>query len=344
MRHVTRRQFVEGVAGLGLAVAGLPLLAGCGLRSSSSTQPPTARRLGWLLPYDETWKQPWVAVMERYLGEHGYVEGRNLIVEYREALEDSGRIPELAAELVHLRCDVIIAAAGSVRDAMSATTTIPIVMIYGGDAVRDGFVSNLSRPEGNVTGIAFFGPEWHGKLVELLKAAVPTISRMGYLWPNVGPPAYLEAAQAAGRVLGVEVVDLGARDSADLANAFAFGLQQGIDGLIVAGSPLTINNTPRIIEFANEHRLPTIHDRNVPAGSSQTFLEQGGLMTYDRNREDLHAQLPVFVLKLFQGTKVADLPVWRSQRLDLSINLRAARLLGITIPPSVLVQAAKVIE
>jgi putative ABC transport system substrate-binding protein len=334
--RVSRRRFAQGATAYALAMAGLPLLAGCGFLSSSSKQQPQAKRLGML--FSALNESVRLGALQ-YLSEHGYVEGRNLTVEVRESPDEVIVGPELTAELVRLQCDVILAVGGTARAAKKVTTTVPVVFIFGSDPVAWGLVDSLSHPGGNLTGVGGYGPELAGKLLQLFKEAIPTLARVGYLWEDIGPVKVmeLEAAQETGRALGVEAVSLPTRNPDDFAGAFATALQERIDGLLVKGSPLTVTNRDRIIAFATQHRLPTFNDR-------QSFAERGGLLEYTTTSTEEGQQAGRFIYAIFQGAKPGDLPVFRFSKFDLTVNLTTAHALGVTIAPSILAQATRVIQ
>jgi len=282
---------------------------------------------------------PWFEVFVQRLGELGYVEGQNLAVEFRNAEGKVDRFPEFVAELVRLRVDVIVAApAPAIRAAKQATGTIPIVMMaLSYDPVALGYVAGLARPGGNITGVHALGLELTAKRLELLKEAVPKLSRVAVLWDALAA-AQLKVAEAAAQTLRIELEPLELRNLRyDFESALRAAARARAGGLLALTSPTLARERIRIAELAVKTRLPTIS--GLPE-----FAEAGGLMTYAANIVDVHRHAASFVDKILKGAKPADLPVEQPTRFELVINLKTAKALGLTIPQSVLIRADQVIQ
>jgi ABC-type uncharacterized transport system substrate-binding protein len=274
----------------------------------------------------------------------GYVEGRNVVIEYRDAEGKFERLPALAAELVALKVDVIMT--GGTPHALAAkqaTKTIPIVFAAdAADAVGSGIVPSLARPGGNVTGLSLLGPELVGKCLELLKQAVPGVSRVAFLWhPGVFPERtekdMLKEAEVAARALGVRPQFVEARGPADFDRAFSEMTRARAGALTVLPSAMLSNERRRLVDLAAKNRLPAVY-------SSREFVDAGGLMAYGPNVADLLRRAATYVDKILKGTKPADLPVEQPTKFELVINLKTAKALGLTIPPLLLLRADQVIQ
>jgi ABC-type uncharacterized transport system substrate-binding protein len=284
--------------------------------------------------------QPLYDVFTEALRELGWVEGENVVFERRYAENRLERLPELAADLVRLKVDVIVAA-GTLAPlaAKRATSTIPIVMTTAGDPLGSGLVDSLARPGGNVTGMSLMVPELGGKRLELLKELLPRLARVAVLWNAANPYSALvfKQVQAAGSVLEIEVQSLEVRQPDDFDGAFETVRRQHPDALMTVEDPLTFNHRKRIADFAAGQLLPTL----------QGFREDvtaGALMSYGANQADLIRRAAGYVDKILKGAKPADLPVQQPTKFELVINLKTAKALGITIPPSLLARADEVIE
>lgn len=291
----------------------------------------TSRRRG---PGSEAFRQG--------LREHGWVEGQTIVIEWRYA--DEGRLdllPGLAAEVVNLRVDVIVTGSGEpvVLALKQATSTIPIVFAISADPVGSGLVASLARPGGNATGLTSLSPELGGKKLELLKEAVPGASRVAVLWNAAYPGKTLEFkdTQVAARALGVTLQSVEVRRPNDLPGAFSAITRGRPDALVTLTEPLTLAHQRQIVDFAASKRLPMI------SGSGE-FVESGGLLSYGASLRDLFRRAAGYVDKILKGAKPGDLPVEQPTKLELFINLRTARALGLTIPPSLLLRADQVIE
>ena len=265
----------------------------------------------------------------------GYVEGRNLLIEYRSAEGQASPFPELAAELIRLKVDVIVTrGTPATLAAKKATTSIPIVMSAIGDAAAA--VNSLARPGGNVTGVSELTPELHAKRIEALKELLPYPKRVAFL-SNVGNFSSLSAVQSAAQILGVELRVLDVRNAAGIAPAFDTAQAEQVDGLLVGIDGLFLKNVEQIVALAAMHRLPAIY-------ASKEFVEAGGLIAYGPSYPDLYRRAAAYVDKVLKGEKPANLPVEQPIKFELTINLKAAKVLGLTIPPSLLGRADEVIE
>jgi putative tryptophan/tyrosine transport system substrate-binding protein len=265
----------------------------------------------------------------------GYVEGRNLLIEYRSAEGQADLFPELAAELLRLKVDVIVTrGTPAALAAKKATTSIPIVMSAIGEATAA--VNSLARPGGNVTGVTVLTPELHAKRIEALKELLPYPKRVAFL-SNVGNFSSLSAVQSAAQILGIELRVLDVRNAAGIAPAFDTAQAEQVDGLLVGIDGLFLKNVEQIVALAAMHRLPAIY-------ASKEFVEAGGLIAYGPSYPDLYRRAAAYVDKVLKGEKPANLPVEQPIKFELTINLKAAKALGITIPPSFLARADEVIE
>jgi putative tryptophan/tyrosine transport system substrate-binding protein len=311
----------------------------CGARAEAQ-QAAKVHRIGFLSPASQSSVTDPEA-FQQGLRELGYVEGKNIVIEWRFAGGKVERLRDLAAELVRLKVDVIVArATPAVQAAKGATTTIPIVMAAVADAVGSGFVASLARPGGNITGVTNIMPELAGKRLELLKEIVPKLSRVAFL-AHGGDPAhrlFVKEAQEAGQSLGVQIQPSVVKDPEEFESAFSAMARERAGALIV--QPLfvsTLGYGRRIAELAAKNRLPTVSDGNP-------FADQGGLMFYGPNFFDLIRRTAIYVDKILKGAKPPDLPVEQPKKFELVINLKAAKQIGLTIPPNVLARADKVIR
>ncbi len=313
--------------------------------AGNAQQPAKVPRVGYLSMQsrsDPTSTRLYEA-FQQGLREHGYIEGQTIAMELRFAEGRLERLPDLAAELVRLKVDLIIAhTTPAARAAKRATATIPIVFIPLADPIASGLVASLARPGGNITGPSFLGAELVPKRLELLKEAVPGMTRVGIL-SHPGVPSestlriMLEEAEAAARVLGVRLQRLEVQGPNDFDRAFAAMSRERASGLIVLPSQMFLSERRRIVDLAGKNRLPAIY-------YFREFAEAGGLMSYGPNYPELVRRTATYVAKILKGAKPADLPVEQPTRFDLVINLKAVKALGLTIPPSILVRADQVIQ
>jgi putative ABC transport system substrate-binding protein len=274
------------------------------------------------------------------LKELGYIEGKNIVIEYRWAEGNVNRLRELAAELVRLNVDVIVVGGSStVLAAKQATSSIPIVMTQAGDPVAVGVVASLARPGGNVTGLTSLSPDLSGKRLEVLTETVPRLSRVAVLWNPTDPGNVrnLKETQAAAQALKLQVQSLEVRSLTDLDNAFESAKREAARALIATRNGLITGNRKRIAELAVKGRLPTM----LPGAE---FAEAGGLMSYAPNFAENHRRAATYVDKILKGAKPADLPVEQPTKFEFIINLKTAKQIGLTIPPNVLGRADKVIR
>jgi ABC-type uncharacterized transport system substrate-binding protein len=271
----------------------------------------------------------------------GYVEGRNVAYEARFAEGKMERLPELAAELVRLKVDVIVAQGGlAAAAAKQATSTIPIVISpASGDAVAVGLIASLARPGGNVTGLSDESVQLSAKRMELLKEAVPKAARIAVLWNanDQGMTLRYREIEKAARILQVEVQALGVREPDDFAVAFSTMTRRRPDAMFLVADALTNLNRTRVIEFAATHRIPAMYEFSF-------IVRDGGLMSYGPSAEDSFRQAALYIDRILKGAKPADLPAEQPTRYYLTVNLKTATMLGLTIPPSLLLRADEVIQ
>ncbi len=281
-------------------------------------------------------KFQWDAFSQR-MRELGYVEGRNVQYEIRAPDQEGAPYDALAADLVRLEVDVIVAtAAVAIGAAKRATQRIPIVMCPSDDPVSQGFVASLRRPGGNLTGVAILAEETTGKRLQQLREMVPKAARVAFIWSKVGRKQ-LEAAESAARQLGVQLQSLEVDTADALPAAFEAAVKGRADAVMVAQTPFTFGSRAQITALALKHRLPSSY--GLPANAVA-----GGLMSYGPNDTEFYRDAAGYVDKIFKGAKPADMPVQQPTRFELVVNMKTARALGITVPPIVLLQAERVIE
>ena len=325
---MNRRAFVTGLG----AILAAPLVA--------EAQP---RRIGFLSSNSARLAQHLVDAFRQGLLELGYVDGQNIRIEYRFADGKFGPLPALAAELVGLNVDVIVAvASNAVFAAKGATATIPIVMVNVGDPVGLGIVASLARPGGKVTGLSYLpvpGLEIVGKHLELLKQAIPQIRRIGVLWnpDNRASALGLKDLKATARSYGVQLQFIEAREPNELDAAFAAIRSARLEALLVLADAMFTVHRARLADLAIKNRLPSMH-------GNREYVEAGGLMSYAPNSVANYRRAAVFVDKILKGAKPADLPIEQPTTVELVLNLKTAKALGLTIPPSLLLRADQVIE
>jgi ABC-type uncharacterized transport system substrate-binding protein len=292
--------------------------------------------------------QPHLEAFKQGLRERGYIEGKNIAFEYRYAEGNVDRLPSLAAELVQLKLDVVVTTSGnSARAVTQATKTIPVVLTTGADPIRSGLAESLAKPGRNVTGLSIIEEDLSGKRVEILKETFPKMTRMAYLWnplavsystagPTSGNPSYDQAKKAA-ETVGVQLLSYKVGSLGEIENAFAEMSKVRPHALLVLQSPLMTVNSKRIVELARENRLPGIYPTNQ-------FAQEGGLMAYGPVIADLYRRAATYVDKILKGAKPAELPIEQPTKFEFIINLKAAKQIGLTIPPGVLARADRVIK
>ena len=295
-------------------------------------------RIGILFIGDRN--QPHLEAFKQGLRERGYIEGKNIAIEYRYAEGKIDRLPLLAAELVKLKVDVIVTTAEmGARAARQATKTTPIVLTTGGDLVKSGLAQSLAKPGGNITGLSVLEEDLSGKRLDILKEAFPKMKRVAYLWnPSavvVNPS--LDQAKAIAQAVALQLRSYEVYTLAEIEKAFAAISKARPDALFVMLSPLMTLNSKRIVELALEQRLPGMYPTNQ-------FAEEGGLMTYGPRIGDMYRRAATYVDKVLKGAKAGDLPVEQPTKFEFVINLKTAKQIGVTIPPNVLARADKVIK
>jgi len=311
------------------------LLAGAGI--AEPQQPKKVPRIGFLSPLESP---QYFAAFRQGLRELGYTEGQNVVIEYRSAKGMPQRFPDLAAELVRLNVDVIVAASGGgALAAKNATSTIPIVIGTTGDPVASGLVASLARPGGNITGLTALGTELTGKRLELLKEAVPKASRIVVLSTpgSTEGGASLKAMEVAAQPLRIELRVQEVRDLGEFKKTFAAITKEHAGAIMVLTGPLLTTHRKQIVEFAAKSRLPAMY------GISE-FVDAGGLMFYGASLPEMYRRAAAYVDKILKGTRPADLPVEQPTKFELIINLKTAKQIGLTIPQRVLARADRVIR
>jgi putative ABC transport system substrate-binding protein len=306
---------------------------------AQAQQPKKITRIGWLagnLPYSQ---KPRIEVFRQALRELGYTEGKDVIIEARYNQGKLDQLPELAAQLVRLDVDLIVSIGTQASQAAQASTkTIPIVAT-GGDLVTSGLVASLAHPGGNVTGLANLTFELAPKRLELLKETVPNLSHVAVFWsPDTRNSAQgLPETEAAARSFGIKVQAINVKGPDDLQRAFSVIRKERVDAFILLRSPFILGQLKRIVEFEAQNRLPAMYD-------DRAFPEAGGLMSYGTLLDDLDRRLATYVDKIIKGAKPSDLPVEQPNKFELVINLKAAKQIGLIIPPNILARADRVIR
>ena len=310
---------------------------------AEAQQPKKVPRIGYLSSTDPASDSTRSEAIRLALRELGYIEGQNIAIEYRYAEGKRDRLPELAAELVRLKVDIIVVAGGdrTIRAAKNATKTIPIVMVGSGvDPVEAGLVDSLARPGGNVTGLTNLAGELGGKRLELLKEAVPKLARVAVLYDPANPASVLEVKEVlpvAARALRLTLQPWEVRAADGFEKVFAALNKQRPDGLYVLGGPLMNANQKRIVGFALKSRLPSMY-------YNREAVDAGGLMYYGADEADSYRRVAYYVDRILKGAKPADLPVEQPTKFELVINLKTAKQIGLTIPPEVLARANRLIK
>jgi putative ABC transport system substrate-binding protein len=317
---------------LALALITLPL--------GAYGQAPKIPRVGVLSTLPAPYAAPYVEAGKAALRDAGYSEGQNILVEYRFAGRSLETLQAQAAELVALKVDALVVVGDlAIRTAQKATTTIPIIMVSGGDPVASGYVASVARPGGNITGMSSLLPEMDAKLLALLKETVPKATRVAVLWnPNShGGVLGFKEMQAAAPGLKVTLLSIEVRKPDELEAAYAAITAQKADGLLVITDPITFGNRGKIIEFAAKHRLPAMYE-------VREFVNEGGLMSYGPSLVAMIRRVPILLDKILKGAKPADIPVEQPTQFEMVVNEKTAKAIGLTIPPPVLVRADAVIR
>ncbi len=325
-----RREFITLLGG---AAATWP-------RAARAQQTPAVARIGLLSPFSPSTAAAWHKAFRQGLRDLGWVEGKNIHIEYRYAEDRKDRLSDLATDLVRLQVNVIVTSVNTdTLAAKNATKTIPIVMASAGDPVGGGLVASLARPGGNITGLSQIAPDLAGKRLQLLKEIVPRLTRAAVLWNPKGttsPIAWREI-QLPAQKLSIQLQSLPIRGASDFDNAFRDAIGARVDALVIMPDPLFAGNLKRIAELAAKNRLPsTFHLRE--------YADYGGLFTYGVDRTDQFRRAAAFVDRILKGTSPADLPIEQPTKFELVINLKTAKTLGLGIPPTVLARADEVIE
>jgi putative ABC transport system substrate-binding protein len=295
-------------------------------------------RIGYLTGATPEAQSTRTDAFRRGLRELGYVEEKNIIIEYRYAEGKLDRYPALAAELLGLNVEVIVTGGpGPTRAAKAATSTIPIVMAQDTDPVGNGFVASLARPGGNITGLSNFSPELSGKRLELLKEIVPKLSRVAIFGSSTNAQT-LKEIELATRAFGVKLQHLDVQSSKDIETAFRAAVKGRAEAILtLVPGPIALAHRMEFAELAVKSRLPVMYERAI-------YVEDGGLMYYGVNVLDLDRRAAIYVDKILKGAKPADLPVEQPMKFEFVINLKTAKQIGLTIPPNVLARADKVIR
>jgi putative ABC transport system substrate-binding protein len=297
-------------------------------------------RIGYLAATSPSINPTRIEAFRQGLLDLGYIEGKNIVIEWRFAEGKPDRLPTLAAELVRLKVDVIVSGGSTAnRAAKDATSTIPIVMSQDNDPVANGFVASLARPGGNITGLATLRSELSGKRLEILTEIVPKLSRVAVLGSssNPGNAQSLKETELTAGAFGVKIQYLDILGPSDIESAFGAASNERASAVLALASPILNSRRTQVVELATKRRLPAVYDR-------REFVEDGGLMSYGVSVFDLDRRAATYVDKILKGAKPADLAVEQPMKFELVINLKAAKQIGLTIPPNVLVRADRVIR
>jgi putative tryptophan/tyrosine transport system substrate-binding protein len=307
---------------------------------ANAQQPKKVARIGFIVPGSHSGFAARVEAFRHGLRELGYIEGKNIEIEYRWAEGKLDRLPELAAELVRINVDVIVTSGDvAIRVAKDKTSVIPIVVSVAGDLVVPGYVSSHARPGGNITGLIDISPELSTKRLELLKETFPKLSRMAILWNAANPVMVLnfKEIERTARAMDLAPDSLEVRNSADFDRILNAPIKGKTYVLIVLQDSLVIAHSKRIVDYAAKHRLPGMY-------FDSSWVSSGGLMSYGPNYPDLFRRASTYVDKILKGRKPADLPVEQPMKFEFVINLKTAKQIGVTIPPNVLARADRVIK
>ena len=332
------RRSIETLKWLALSVIAFMLVVA--VAAVEAQQPAKISRIGYLAGASLNALAVRAEAFRQGLRELGYAEGKNILIEWRSADGKIDRLPALAAELVRLKVDVIVTTGPTVtRPVKEATSTIPIVMAQDIDPVETGFVASLARPGGNITGLSSLVPEISGKQLELLKEVVPRLSRVAVLWASSNPAnaQTLREIERAAETLGLKLQSLDILGAKDIETGLRAAGKGRADAVLVLQNGVAIAHRTEIAELAIKSRLPAIYPRSA-------FVEDGGLMSYGASFADMDRRAATFVDKILKGAKPADLPVEQPTKFELVINLKAAKQIGLTIPPNVLARADRVIR
>jgi len=329
-----RGRRIENPKWFGVALCALILALSL---SAEAQQPKKIPRIGYLTLASPSANLPRREAFSEGLRNLGYVEGHNIIIEERYGEGRAERLSELAADLVRLKVDVIVAGGTQVNvAAKKATGTIPIVMANSDDPVGSGLVESLARPGSNVTGLSSMSVELAGKRLELFREAFPQVHRLAVLWYTASNPAFRET-QAAAQTLGFKIRSLEVRGPEDLDSTFALITRERLDGLFPVTSAFMSANRKRIVEFAAKNRLPALY-------SNEEYVQDGGLISYAANVHEMHRRAATYVDRILKGAKPAELPVEQPTKFELVINLKTAKQIGLMISPNVLARADRVIK
>jgi putative ABC transport system substrate-binding protein len=330
-RELIRKKF------FGLALCAMLLALSL---SAAAQQPTKVPRIGFLLAVPPSTISARIEAFRQGLRALGYVEGKNIVIEWRSSEGKADRLPALAAELVRLNVDVIVSGGPPpTRVAKQATATIPIVMGYDDDPIGSGFVESLARPGGNITGLATLAAQISGKQIELLKEIVPKLSRVA-VFGNASQPGHPQALREinlAADALRVQIQYLEIREPKDIETAFQAATKERADAVLVVTTPLLTTQRGQVADLAIKNRLPAIYSR-------PEYVEDGGLVFYGVSYTDLFRRAATYVDKILKGAKPADLPVEQPKKFEFIINLKAAKQINLTIPPNVLARADRVIR
>jgi len=328
----TRRRFLRG----SLTTVGVGLLAGCETRWPPFSAPAKIPRIGCVGGFGGANAE----ALADGLRELGYVEGHNLTIEWRSTEGRPERVLGIAAELVALTVDaIVVTGVLAARAVQNATRTIPIVIVMLSDPLESGFVASLARPAGNITGLGSFALELSGRQLQLLREAVPSVTRVGVLWEGSHPSKaqQLKEILAVAPTLGIRIESLAVGNPQELASVIRAGAQARVDAILTLQSDLTVQQQTQILALVTQARLPSMYEIS-------SWPEAGGLLSYGPSFPAMHRRAAYFADKILKGAKPADLPVERPTKFDLVVNLKTARALGLAIPQSVLQQAAEVIQ
>jgi putative ABC transport system substrate-binding protein len=321
----------------GLSIIALVLVVAGAV--AQAQQPGKIPRIGILIVPSASFFLPRIEAFRQRLRELGYVEGKNIVIEYRYAEGKREPLPDLAAELVRLKVDVIVTTGPAILAAKKASATMPIVFAAQGDPVGSGLVSSLARPGGNITGLSNMASDLDGKRLELLKEAFPKVARVAFLLGSGGTRGNLPLTdmEAVAKALGLKLLSLEVRSLDDFDSAFARAKREGAQALITSTGGLIATQQRQVLDFAAKNRLPAIY-------TDSEWVEAGGLMSYAPNIADLFRRAADFVDKILKGAKPGDLPVEQPTKFEFVINLKAAKQIGVMVPPNVLARADRVIR